>query len=311
MVKAEKPVEVREAYATGLGRMIIGEIEDALKSPLLEPYWGKVQLIFTSPPFPLNHKKAYGNRDGEEYIEWLSGLARPLKNILKEDGSIAMEMGNSWEKGEPVMSTLALQSLLRFLQQGELKLCQQFICSNPARLPSPVQWVNVERIRVKDSFTHVWWMSPCSRPKADNRRVLSPYSNSMKKLFERSSYNSGKRPSGHVIGDDSFLKDNGGAIPSSVIEANNTRAHDRYLDHCRKNGITPHPARMPRKLAEFFIEFLTDPDDIVLDPFGGSNVTGSVAESLGRKWITVEPNEEYAEASRSRFTTEQLISHDG
>ena len=297
---------VREVYATDLGKMVIGEIEDALESPLLKPYWGRVQLVFTSPPFPLNHKKAYGNRDGKEYIDWLSSLSPRLRDVLKESGSIAVEMGNSWKKGEPMMSTLALESLLEFLKRGNLNLCQQFICSNPARLPSPVQWVNVERIRVKDAFTHVWWMSPGSRPKANNRHVLSPYSDSMKKLIDRASYNSGKRPSGHVIGESSFLKDNGGSIPSNVITVPHTGANDQYLAHCRKNGIVPHPARMPRQLAEFFIEFLTDPGDIVLDPFGGSNVTGSVAESLGRKWITVEPNEEYAEASRSRFTAEQL-----
>ena len=297
---------VREVYATDLGKMVIGKIEDALESPLLKPYWGRVQLVFTSPPFPLNHKKAYGNRDGEEYIDWLSSLSPRLRDVLKESGSIALEMGNSWKKGEPVMSTLALKSLLAFLEKGNLNLCQQFVCSNPARLPSPVQWVNVERIRVKDAFTHVWWMSPVSRPKANNRHVLSPYSDSMKKLIDRASYNSGKRPSGHVIGESSFLKDNGGSIPSNVITVPHTGANDQYLAHCRKNGIVPHPARMPRQLAEFFIEFLTDPGDIVLDPFGGSNVTGSVAESLGRKWITVEPNEEYAEASRSRFTAEQL-----
>ena len=297
---------VREVYATDLGKMVIGEIEDALESPLLEPYRGRVQLVFTSPPFPLNHKKAYGNRDGEEYTGWLSSLSPRLRDFLRDDGSIALEMGNSWEKGEPVMSTLALESLLAFLKKGKLRLCQQFICSNPARLPSPVQWVNVERIRVKDAFTHVWWMAPTSRPKANNKRVLSPYSDSMKKLIARASYNSGKRPSGHVIGESSFLKNNGGAIPSNVITVSHTGARDQYLAYCRKNGIEPHPARMPRKIAEFFIEFLTDPDDIVLDPFGGSNVTGSVAESLGRKWITVESNEEYAEASRSRFTAEQL-----
>ena len=297
---------VREVYATDLGKMVIGEIENALESPLLKPYWGRVQLVFTSPPFPLNHKKSYGNRDGKEYIDWLSSLSPRLRDVLKESGSIAVEMGNSWKKGEPVMSTLALESLLEFLKRGNLNLCQQFICSNPARLPSPVQWVNVERIRVKDAFTHVWWMSPGSRPKANNRHVLSPYSDSMKKLIDRASYNSGKRPSGHVIGESSFLKDNGGSIPSNVITVPHTGANDQYLAHCRRNGIVPHPARMPRQLAEFFIEFLTDPGDIVLDPFGGSNVTGSVAESLGRKWITVETNEEYAEASRSRFTAEQL-----
>ena len=199
------------------------------------------------------------------------------------------------------MSTLALESLLRFLKEGELSLCQQFICANPARLPSPAQWVNVDRTRVKDAFTHVWWMSPTERPKADNRKVLSPYSPAMQNLLRTQQYNAGKRPSEHSIGAHSFLTDNGGAIPSNVITVSNTSATDPYQQYCRDNGIQPHSARMPSRLAKFFIEFLTEPGDLVIDPFGGSNVTGAVAESLGRRWLSFEPIEVYAKASESRW----------
>ena len=294
--------------------MVEGKAEEALASELLSPYRGQAQLIFTSPPFPLNRKKKYGNHTGEEYRRWLAGFAAPFVGFLKGDGSIAIELGNSWEPGSPSMSVLALRALLDFLEAGALTLCQQFVCSNPARLPSPAQWVNVERIRVKDAFTHVWWMSTTDRPKADNRRVLKDYSPDMQRLLQSGKYNAGRRPSEHSIGARSFLTDNGGAIPanviavpdddlaaSNVIEASNTRGKDPYLKHCKEQGITPHPARMPAKLAEFFIKFLTEPGDWVIDPFAGSNVTGYVAESLGRQWISIEPNPEYAAASMSRF----------
>src|SRR5205807_8009530 len=169
-------------------------------------YKGRVDLIFTSPPFPLNRKKKYGNKKGEEYTKWLSGLAGLLKEYLTPTGSIVMELGNSWVQGAPVMSTLALKSLLAFLETGKLHLCQQFIWHNPARLPSPAQWVNVERIRVKDSFTHLWWMAPTTRPKADNRRVLVKYSDAMESLLKTQNYNSGKRPSQHSVGKKSVLR---------------------------------------------------------------------------------------------------------
>ena len=162
------------SYSTKLGMMVESKAEVALRSTLLEPYLGEVQLIFTSPPFPLNRKKAYGNLEGLAYVDWLADFASQFRRFLKPDGSITIEMGNSWKSGEPVMSTLGLRSLLAFLERGELELCQQFVCQNPARLPSPAQWVNVERIRVKDAFTHIWWMSPTTRPKADNRNVLTP-----------------------------------------------------------------------------------------------------------------------------------------
>ena len=207
---------------------------------------------------------------------------------------------------------------MRFLRRGNLHLCQEFIWYNPARLPSPVQWVNVERIRVKDAFTRVWWLSPVERPKADNRKVLKPYSKSMQSLIDTGKYNSGKRPSEHTIGEKSFAKDNGGAIPSNVGNADhlasmstllkgaNTKSNDQYQSYCRDNELTLHPARMPPDLVKFFIRFLTDPKDVVFDPFGGSNTTGSVAESEGRKWASSEANWSYASSSITRFEPHKI-----
>jgi len=289
-------------YRTNKGSIYWGKAEELLTSRLGTKYKGKVQLILTSPPFPLNRKKKYGNYIGTQYIEWLCSFANIFRDLLKKDGSIVIELGNAWEPGLPVMSTLALRSLLSFLDRGQFHLCQQFVCYNPARLPSPAQWVNVERIRVKDSFTHVWWMSPTSVPKADNRRVLKEYSPAMSRLLNTGKYNSGKRPSEHNIGEKSFLKNNNGAIPSNVIVHANTNSSDEYLKFCRKRGLEPHPARMPAKLAEFFIQFLTESRDIVLDPFAGSNTTGAAAESLGRRWVSIEANPAYVETSRGRFT---------
>jgi DNA methylase len=299
--------EPKIIYDTDLGAMYRGSVEDFLESGLGRGLRGEVQLIFTSPPFPLNRKKRYGNKLGSEYLDWLGGLAEQLGDLLTDDGSFVVELGNAWEPGEPVMSTLALEALQMLLRAGDFKLCQQFVVHNPARLPSPAQWVNVERIRIKDSYTNVWWMSRVTRPKADNRKVLIPYSPSMKKLLKRKSYNAGRRPSEHHIGETSFLTDNGGAIPANVFEFSNTVSTDSYRAYCKANDLKPHPARMAPDLAEFFIKFLTDEgDDLVLDPFGGSNTTGAMAEQLGRRWITLEPKMEYIEGSRGRFDADAI-----
>lgn len=290
-----------EAFRTNLGISLHGLAEDALNSEAICNYRGKINLIFTSPPFPLNRKKKYGNLVGQRYIEWLAAFANPLSKLLSPDGSIVIEVGNSWEPGRPIMSTLALRSLLAFLDAGDFVLCQQFIYNNPARLPSPAQWVNVERIRVKDSYTHLWWMSKNDRPKANNRNVLKGYSDSMKDLISKRKYNSGARPSEHNIGETSFFTDNKGAIPSNVITLANTQASSDYLKYCRNNELILHPARMPQGIPEFFIKFLTDADDLVLDPFAGSNTTGAAAESLHRRWISVEANLDYINGSRGRF----------
>lgn len=282
--------------------MLHGKSDEILQNGQLSRLEGKVDLIFTSPPFPLNRKKRYGNETGDAYISWLTAFGPLFKRMLKPSGSIVIEVGNSWEPGQPVMSTLALRSLLAFQSQNELHLCQEFVWNNPAKLPSPAPWVNIEKIRVKDSFTKLWWMSPSPNPKASNRRVLQGYSDSMKKLLKRGSYNAGTRPSEHQISETGFLKDNGGAIPSNVLTYSNTQSTgDPYQQYCKDHGLNQHPARMPADLAKFFIRFLTEPGDLVLDPFGGSNTTGAAAEELQRFWLSIEASSEYIAGSKGRF----------
>ena len=310
---------LKPAYKTPWGAMYQGDCEAVLKSYPITRRKGKVQLILTSPPFPLNRKKKYGNLTGEEYLNWLKNLAPLFRDYLSSDGSIVIELGNAWEGGKPVMSTLPLKALMAFLEAAELNLCQEFICYNPARLPTPAQWVTVERIRVKDSFTRLWWMSLVERPKANNRNILTEYSKSMKDLLKKGTYNAGPRPSGHHIGKKSFLTNNGGAIPPNVLvpshssyelinvlPISNTRPNDPYQIYCRQNNISPHPARMQTDLATFFIRFLTDKNDLVLDPFAGSNTTGSAAQELGRKWLSIEQDIDYVSTSEVRFRPELL-----
>ena len=301
MQKDRKISRTSLAYRKGSGLMYHGKAEEFLNSPDIRKYYGRVQLIFTSPPFPLNRKKKYGNLQNEQYIQWLTRLAPRFRQLLTKDGSIVVEMGNAWVPGKPLMSTLALRALLRFQQAGRFNLCQEFIAYNPARLPSPAEWVNVQRIRVKDAYTHLWWMSPSVSPKASNRRILVPYSASMNELLAKRKYNSGKRPSEHHIGETSFLKNNGGAIPSNVLVFSNTSNGDSYQEYCRQKQLPLHPARMPAGVAEFFINFLTTPGDIVLDPFAGSNTTGAVASRLKRRWIAVEARKDYVDGSLGRF----------
>jgi site-specific DNA-methyltransferase (cytosine-N4-specific) len=141
----------------------------------------------------------------------------------------------------------------------------------------------------------------------------------MRKLIETGRYNSGRRPSEHDIGAQSFKTDNLGAIPpnviggdeapsiGSVLKGSNTHSVDQYQIFCRERELALHPARMPHELAQFFIKFLTDEDDLVLDPFGGSNTTGAVAESLGRRWITCEADWGYASTSITRFAPDAIM----
>lgn len=288
-------------YQTERGAMYLGDCEQIISKYISSEKYRRINLIFTSPPFPLNRAKRYGNMTGEEYIEWFSGLAPLFRDILADDGSIVIEMGNAWESGMPVHSTLPIETLLKFKEKGGLYLCQEFIHYNPSALPAPIEWVNKKRVRVKDAFTRIWWMSKTPNPSADNRQVLEQYSRQMQKLIKRKTYNAGRRPSEHVIGEKSFMTDNGGAIPANVIIAANTASQGSYFKYCKKNGFDIHPARMPRDIPEFFIKFLTKEKDLVLDPFAGSNMTGAAAEQMNRNWISIEINQNYANGSKGRF----------
>ena len=263
---------------TKYGKAYNDSIENFLKGAEGKKLKGKVNLIFTSPPYPLVSPKKYGNKQGEEYLNWIAEIAVGLKDLLAPDGSLVVEIGNSWNKGIPTMSTLPLETLMQIAKSTDLHICQQFIWHNPGKLPGPATWVNVKRERITDSFTHIWWFSKTEHPKADNRKVLTPYTKAMEKLIKKGAYNHGERPSGHKISESGFLSDNGGSIARSALIYANTGFDTEYRDWCKKKNVPQHPARMPISLADFFINVLTDPKDLILDPFGGSCTTGKTAE---------------------------------
>lgn len=167
---------------------------------------------------------------------------------------------------------------------------------------TPIEWVNKKKVRAKDAVNTVWWLSKTECPKANVSKVLAPYSDRMKRLIQDPDkfYTPKDRPSGHDISK-GFGKDNGGAIPSNLLQYPNTESNSLYIRLCKSLGFAPHPARFPRALPEFFIRFLTDPDDMVLDIFAGSNTTGEAAELLGRKWLALECDHDYCLTSALRF----------
>lgn len=258
-----------------------------------------INLILTSPPFPLTRKKEYGNESAERYIEWFLPFAYEFKRVLAENGSFVLDLGGAYLPGNPIRSIYQYELLVRLCKEVGFYLAQEFYHYNPARLPTPAEWVNIRRVRVKDSVNIVWWLSKTPNPRADNRKVLKPYSESMKNLL-KNGYKAKLRPSGHDISK-KFQKDNEGAIPPNLLEFANTESNSPYLKRCKKANVKPHPARFPGGFAEFFIKFLTDEGDIVLDPFAGSNTTGFIAETLRRQWLSFELNEDYVKGSQYRF----------
>jgi len=259
-----------------------------------------VDLVFTSPPYALHFKKEYGNAEKAAYVDWFRPFASLILRCLKPDGSFVLNIGGSYNAGTPTRSLYHFRLLLMLCDEIGFHLAQECFWYNPAKLPSPAEWVNVRRMRVKDSVEYVWWFAKGAFPRADNRNVLEPYSPDMVRLLRRG-YRAKKRPSGHNI-TSKFSNDRGGAIPSNVLSRGNNESNSEYIKRCADAGQKPHPARFPSALPEFYIKLLTRPGDLVVDPFAGSNTTGAVAERLRRRWLSSEVEAKYVENSRLRFS---------
>lgn len=285
-------------YITDCGAAYVGDSLELLSQ--LEA--DSIDLVITSPPFALQREKTYGNVNQEAYVDWLFEFCEKVYHVLSPTGSFVIDLGGAYQSKRPVRSLYNYRILIKLCDELEFQLAEEFFWYNPSKLPSPIEWVNKRKIRAKDSVNTVWWLSKTDFPKANVSRVLVPYSERMKKLHANPEkyYRPKERPSGHEIGT-KFAIDNGGAIPSNLLQIPNTESNSRYIQRCKAVGIPAHPARFPQKFPAFFINFLTEPNDTVVDIFAGSNTTGAAAESCGRKWISFEKNPEYLAASAFRF----------
>ncbi|MBI4371843.1 MAG: site-specific DNA-methyltransferase [Elusimicrobia bacterium] len=286
------------AYSTSLGEAYRGDsLELLAKLPD-----NSVNLFLTSPPFALQREKEYGNKSQKDYVDWLTQFARVVHRKLRDDGSFVLDLGGAYRKGVPARSLYNFRVAIRFCDELGFFLAEDFYWYNPSKLPSPIEWVNKRKLRAKDAVNTVWWFSKTEWPKADVTKVLTEYSSRMKELLKDPAgfYSPKKRPSGHDIGD-GFGKDNGGAIPSNLLQIPNSESNGQYLSGCKSVGAQQHPARFPAKLPEFFIRFLTAPGDLVVDFFAGSNTTGAVAEAEGRRWLALDDRLDYLAASAFRF----------
>lgn len=287
-------IDREPTYRASFGAMFAGDAAELLS--MLPP--SCVDLVVTSPPYALHFKKEYGNADKEQYLEWFRPFGEQMFRVLSPTGSLVLNIGGSYNAGMPTRSLYHFRLLLMLCDEIGFHLAQECFWYNPAKLPSPAEWVNVRRLRIKDSVEYVWWLSKSPNPKADNRKVLTDYSPDMRRLLQRG-YRAKQRPSGHKI--TPKFSDQGGSIPANLLVRGNNESNSDYIRRCEERGLKPHPARFPAALPEFYIKFLTDQADLVLDPFAGSNTTGAVAEQLERRWLSFEIESRYVEASRVRF----------
>ena len=292
-----------EAYfQTARGKMILGDCLNYLQT-LKDSC---VNLIVTSPPYALIKKKQYGNEDSAAYLDWFRPFAKEFYRVLAENGSFVLNIGGSWNKGQPTRNLYHFKILIMLCEEYGFHLAQEFYFWNPSKLPNPAEWCTVRKIRVKDSIEPVWWLSKSPYPKASNQRVLQPYSKSMTSLLS-TGYKAKLRPSGHNISSQ-FMIPHQGSIPPNLLALPNTESNSYYLTYCANHQLNPHPARFPAALPEYFIRMCTDKEDVVIDPFAGSCVIGEVAERLHRNWVCCDTVEEYLKGAIGRFERKKLSS---
>lgn len=292
-------------YRTKLGEAHCGDAIELIDLCLED---NSVDLMITSPPFALQRQKAYGNLTGEEYVDWLCKFMEKMMPKLKDTGSIVLDLGGAYVKGAPEYSLYQFEVLMKLCKEAGYKLCEPFYWNNTSALPAPIEWVNKRKLRAKNSVNTIWWLSKNPRiAKANVSNVLMPYSERMKNLIQTHGKGYLKadgietRPSGHTHRADSWAKDNHGAIPGNILNIPNSESNSLYLRGCKAAGVKGHPARFPLAIPEFFIKFLTDENDLVVDIFTGSNTTGQACEQLGRRWKSFELSQEYVAASAFRF----------
>ncbi|MEE3490670.1 MAG: site-specific DNA-methyltransferase [Methanobrevibacter sp.] len=275
-------------YTTQNGSAYCGDSLDLIPNILQN---NSIDLLFTSPPFPLVTEKEYGNVNQEKYLEWFMQFIEVILPKIKDTGSIVLDFGNTWAKGIPAFNIYQFRVLLKLVDDYGLYLACPMYWYNPSRPPLPAVFTAKRKLRPVDKIDNVWWL--CKSPleaKADITQVLVPYSKSMKKFFRKHRNNKSM----------SYQKHDG-ALPSNLLEIPNTSNKTQYHRACRKLKIKGQPSTMPSKLAEFFIKMLTNEQDLVVDIFAGSNTTGFVADSLNRRYISIEQRLNYVAMSSFRF----------
>lgn len=291
-----RPGIVITIYETPWGQALWGQAEAALGTIEND----SLQLILTSPPYPLVRKKEYQKSDTQNYLQWLTSLASGWKDKLKDDGSLLLNLSDCWNKKEPTINLYQERLLLELVDELGYHLIQRLYWHSPTKIPSS-HWVTIKKYRLNNSVEHLFWLAKNPEPKARVERVLKPYGASMQRSLAAGGDRRTERPSTHGGTQNGFSQDRGGAIPFTLQSWTHAASQGDYFNFCRTHELPIHPARFPKELPEFCIKLLTDPGDQVYDPFSGSNTTGKACEDLQRKWISSERSLTYLQGSLGRF----------
>lgn len=291
------------AFSTLYGAAILATAESFFGN---KKFKMPVHLILSSPPYPLNIPRKYGNVAESEYVDWLCKTIEPVIDRLEEGGSICLNLGNDvFIKNSPQRSMYVERVSLALHDRFGLAKMDNLIWQNTTRPPGPFQWASKQRFQLNAQYENILWF--CRSPEkcfADNRRVLQPHSEAHIK-FMQSGGNKKYRSNGdgsHVVMVGAYGNMTDGKIPKNILPmAHRCKDQMAYKRYCASLGLQTHGAAMPLRLATFLVEYMTSIGQTVVDPFGGSFTTAKASELLKRLWYSTEMIYEYAYGASSRF----------
>ena len=240
-----------------------------------------VDLIVTSPPYfdtiDYNNGVKYTY---DEYIEWLVIRLNEMYRIIKPTGSIIFNINDKCEKGFRLPYVFDLVSDVT--KKTNLKMYDRYIWQKTNTLP-------YQGKRLNDRLEFILHWVKKKDFKANTKAILQPYAEKsldrMNPKYNFSTNQSIKDGIRQTTEKKKIIASAGGTKPSTLFNFKNAGAI--------KNKGEKHPAPFHPDLPNFFIKWLTDEGDVVLDPFGGSFTTYKEALEQGRNPIAFEINEDY------------------
>ncbi|WP_205836414.1 site-specific DNA-methyltransferase [Iodobacter violaceini] len=289
------------AFSTDLGVAIWGHCKDIFTS-VSEP----ISLCITSPPYPLRNARAYGNPAESEYIDFICSALEPIVKNLIPGASVVLNLSSDiFLSKSPARSLYVERLVLSLHDRLGLFLMDRIPWVNKSKPPGPTYWACVNRVQLTTAYEPIFWFTNDPlKVRSDNRRVLEPHSDRQQRLMaaggakRSASYGDGA----YKIRPDSFGRVTEGKIARNVLERGHACSDTKaYREYALNHNLPVHGAMFPTSIPEFFIQFLTEPNDLVVDCFGGTIKTGLAAERLGRRWMSTELIIQYLRGAAGLF----------
>ena len=258
----------------------------------------------------------------EEYVETLVGVFREVRRVLRDDGTLWLNLGDSYAAGgkggggsfmaerkdaawqsrskvngwRPPPAGLKPKDLVGIpwrvafaLQADGWYLRSDIIWAKPNPMPESVT------DRPTKSHEYVFLLSKSARYFYDADAIREPHA----RLWEAN--NGGSISTGRMVAAGGAMGDMA-SHPKGYPLPNPKGANSRTVWNMNTQPFSEaHFAVFPQALPERCIKAGSRKGDTVLDPFCGAGTTGLVADKLGRDFIGIELNPEYVDMARRRI----------